>query len=87
MFSHNCTWLTARDPPELICRDRGGEYASGARQGAPNAVQIADRFHLQRNSSQVLERVLHCYPLQWIEVQHAMHKVSRIVRDINPLSA
>lgn len=53
------TWLTARDLPEIICRDRGGEYASGARQGAPDAVQIADRFHLQRNSSQVLERVLH----------------------------
>ncbi len=53
------TWLGAHDPPEVICRDRGGEYASGARQGAPDAIQIADRFHLQCNSSQVLERVLH----------------------------
>jgi transposase len=52
------TWLTRRTRPEIICRDRGGEYASGARQGAPDAIQIADRFHLQRNSSQVLERIL-----------------------------
>lgn len=55
------TWLThpQRTPPTFICRDRGGEYASGARQGAPEAIQIADRFPLQKNSSDVLERVLH----------------------------
>lgn len=52
-------WLGGHDQPKFICRDRGGEYASGARQAAPAAVQIADRFHLQCNSSQALERVLH----------------------------
>jgi transposase len=52
-------WLGQREPPELICRDRAGEYATGARLGAPNAVQVADRFHLACNSSQALERVLH----------------------------
>jgi transposase len=51
-------WLTTREQPAIICRDRGGEYASGARQGAPDAIQIADRFHLQQNTSQVLERIL-----------------------------
>ncbi len=51
-------WLAERPAPEFICRDRAGEYALGARQGAPGAVQIADRFHLQVNGRQVLERVL-----------------------------
>jgi transposase len=51
-------WLREHGQPEVICRDRGGDYASGARQGAPDAIQIADRFHLVRNSSEVLERVL-----------------------------
>ncbi len=56
------TWLKQHGQPQLICRDRGGDYASGARQGAPAAVQIADRFHLARNSSDALERLLARHP-------------------------
>jgi transposase len=56
------TWLNAHGQPHLVCRDRGGDYASGARQGAPDAIQIADRFHLTRNSSDVLERILVRHP-------------------------
>jgi transposase len=52
-------WLEQHEPPELICRDRAGDYPNGASRGAPDAVQIADRFHLACNSSQALERVLH----------------------------
>jgi len=56
------TWLDTHGQPQLICRDRGGDYASGARQAAPDAIQIADRFHRARNSSDVLERLLVRYP-------------------------
>lgn len=56
------TWLDAHGQPQLVCRDRGGDYASGARQAAPDAIQIADRFHLSRNSSDVLERILVRHP-------------------------
>jgi transposase len=51
-------WLGARPPPLVLSRDRGGEYARGARQGAPEAVQVADRFHLLRNVGEAVERVL-----------------------------
>jgi len=29
-----------------VSRDRGSEYASAASRGAPQAIQVADRFHI-----------------------------------------
>lgn len=54
-------WLTAHSDIAVIARDRRGAYATGAREGAPDAVQVADRWHLLSNWHEVIERVFNRY--------------------------
>lgn len=52
------TWLRAHPGIEIITRDRSTEYTKGISEGAPTAIQVADRFHILCNLRDALERVL-----------------------------
>ena len=51
-------WLGQHPELEIISRDRCGLYAQGAREGAPQARQVADRFHLLQNLRETIETQL-----------------------------
>jgi transposase len=59
-------WLEQHPELEIISRDRASSYADAARQGAPQARQVADRFHLIKNMrekfKELLDRKRACLP-------------------------
>jgi transposase len=51
-------WLVEHSGIAIISRDRATAYAEAAREAAPKAVQIADRWHLLRNLGDALQQIL-----------------------------
>jgi len=54
-------WLQVHPGVGVITRDRSRAYADGARQGAPDAIQVADRFHLLQNLAEALDQVFNAH--------------------------
>lgn len=51
-------WLQAHPSIEVVSRDRGGSFAEGATRGAPQAIQVADRFHVLKNLVEAFQQVI-----------------------------
>ena len=51
-------WLAAHPGVELVSRDRASSYSQAATEAAPQAQQVADRWHLLKNVREAIERLL-----------------------------
>jgi len=52
------TWLRKQPKLEIITRDRYGKYRRAATKGAPQAIQVTDRWHLLKNLSEALTKMM-----------------------------
>jgi transposase len=66
-------WLEGHPSVAVISRDRAGAYAEAASRGAPQAVQVADRWHLLRNLGEALQRVVE---RQQVQLRRAAESVA-----------
>jgi transposase len=51
-------WLQAHPGIQIVTRDRAEAFRTGITRGAPQAVQVADRWHLLKNLGDALEKLL-----------------------------
>jgi transposase len=52
-------WLEKHPEVNIVSRDRASAYSLGIRNGAPEAIQVADRFHLLVNLREAFQKALH----------------------------
>lgn len=52
-------WLREHIGAQIVCRDRASAYTRAIKEAAPNATEVADRWHLLRNLSLAVEQVCH----------------------------
>jgi transposase len=82
-------WLRAHPGTEIISRDRASLYAEAATKAAPQAVQVADRWHLLHNLGEALIGALVPHHRLLAEVAHGASgkPEATTTSDMQPLPA
>ena len=67
-------WLKAHPGVEVLSRDRSKTYKSAMTEAAPDAIQVADRFHLVKNLSETLEQAFGNYRSELKAAEQSQHQ-------------
>ena len=68
------TWLDAHPGVEVLSRDRSKTYRRAMSEGAPDAIQVADRFHLVKNLSETLAQAFGHYRRELNAAEQSQHQ-------------
>src|SRR5262245_59975530 len=75
------TWVLGHPGITVIARDRLKAYQDGARAGAPQATQVADRFHLLQNLAEALDQIFSTHGKALKAVSEAMSRTPVVQPD------
>lgn len=75
-------WLEQHPKLEIVTRDRSSEYTRAITEGAPEATQVLDRWHVLKNVREALERFLVRFRKPIAEIARGFedHRVPRVQR-------